>query len=503
MSPSPERPGLLELLASLSLASDLGTGQALGHGLRTCLTATAIATELGCAPELVRTTQQVALLRFLGCTSDAAATARLVGGDEIAFNAAMGPVLYGEPRSALVAYVRAVGVGSPLHRRPGVLLSSMIGTAGDLAAHCEVAAMLARRLGLSARVVEALANAYERWDGKGPSGLEGDGIPLEVRIAVVARDADLLADDREALVETMRRRRGRAYAPDVVDAYLRLPPGEVEDDLEELVASEPVPAAQVDDLDRSLRVLADFVDLKSPWTRGHSPRVAELARSAALGAGLGAPVVREVELAGLVHDLGRVGVENGVWDKPGRLSTSEREKVALHPYLTHRILARSPGLAALGDLAACHHERLDGSGYHRRYPAAHLAPPARILAAADVYAALTADRPHRPRFDRGEARSIMEEEAAGGRLDVDAVAGVLAVAEGGDPPPPSQPDGLTGREVEVLTLLAAGRTNRQVGEELFISPKTVSRHVENIYAKIGVSTRAGAAVYAMEHRLLG
>ncbi len=213
---------------------------------------------------------------------------------------------------------------------------------------------------------------------------------------------------------------------------------------------------------------------------------------------------RDLRRAALVHDLGRVGVENGIWDKPEQLATAEREKVRLHPYLTERILSRCPALAGLGDVASSHHERLDGSGYHRQTTREQTTEEARVLAAADVLAALTADRPHRARFDLEEAASMMQAEVAAGRLEPEAVAAVVSAAGG---PTTSaraaNPGGLTDREVEVLRLLARGGTNRRIGEELFISPKTVGRHVENIYLKIGVSTRAGAALYAMEHRLLG
>ena len=203
-----------------------------------------------------------------------------------------------------------------------------------------------------------------------------------------------------------------------------------------------------------------------------------------------------------MHDLGRVAVENGVWEKPGPLTTSEWEQVRLHPYYTERILVRCRSLASLVQPASSHHERLDGSGYHRSLSAESLSRSDRILAAADVYAALTSDRPHRPAFRDDEAARTLEAEAAS-KLDADAVSCVLAAAgQRAAPLPRRWPADLTDREVEVLRLIARGRSNREVAERLFISPKTVGRHVENLYAKIGVSSRGAAAVFAMEHRLL-
>jgi HD-GYP domain-containing protein (c-di-GMP phosphodiesterase class II) len=290
----------------------------------------------------------------------------------------------------------------------------------------------------------------------------------------------------------------------VVDALLGIEYSHREVEWEEVMAAEPEPIAFIEDVDVALTAMADFVDIKSPWTRGHSRRVAELAGAAAGVAGLGPDESMLLARAGLVHDVGRVGVENGVWDRPGQLATAEWEKVRLHPYLTERVLSRCRTLGQLADLASSHHERMDGSGYHRQTMGDRLSMTSRILAASDVMAALTSERPQRPAHTIEEASVLMTEESRQGKLDPMAVTAVVSVA-GGVVPSLSAPNpgGLSDREVEVLRLLARGRTNRQMAEELFISPKTVGRHVENIYAKIGVSTRAGAAVYAMEQRLLG
>jgi HD-GYP domain-containing protein (c-di-GMP phosphodiesterase class II) len=504
---------LAELLASVSLATDLGTGQPLGHALRTCTIATALAEAMGCGPDDGRTVHQFALLRFLGCTSDSADTAAMFGGDDRALLAAMAPVFMGSSREVTGQFVRSAGAGYSRLRRLRFVargLADPKGTERSLSMHCEVAAMLAGRAGLEQPVVDALAHAYERWDGKGwPAGLEGDAIPLAVRIAVVARDADLATRIGDDPREWTRARRGRAYDPSVVDAFEQVGPDVISqleggDEWETALLCEPRPVTTVvpDMLDAVLAAFADFADLKSPLIRGHSRRVAWLAEEAGRLAGLDDAACDCLRRAGLVHDLGRVAVENGIWDKPGPLATAEWEQVRLHSYYTERILVRCRSLASLVESASSHHERVDGSGYHRSLTAEALSRCDRILAAADVFAALTADRPHRPAYADDVAARMLEAEAKG-RLDVDAVACVLAAAGRRKAPSPARwPADLTDREVEVLRLIARGRSNREVAGRLVISPKTVGRHVENLYRKIGVSSRAAAAVFAMEHRLL-
>jgi HD-GYP domain-containing protein (c-di-GMP phosphodiesterase class II) len=508
MAPGEPKLRVVELLASLSLATDLGTGQPTGHGLSTSLLSVSLAREMGCGLDQVRSVLHVALLRFLGCTSDASDRARTAGGDDMSFLAAMAPVWMGSSGEAVRALVGAIGPDQSLPRRVKTVGSALADTKSDvraISAHCEVGAMLARRLRLHEPVIDALAHAYERWDGKGlPNGLSGEDIPLEVRIAAVARDVDLFSRHGSDVVGLLANRRGKAYDPEVVDAFGRLGFSHREAEWQDVLALEPQPVEHLADLDHALRAMADFVDIKSPWTRGHSPKVADLSVGAAREMGIGPLECATLRRAAMVHDLGRVGVENGIWDNPGRLSTGQWEKVRLHPYLTGRILSRWQSLASLGDLASSHHERVDGSGYHRQLGGEQLSALARILAAADVMAALTAARPHRPAFTLEEAAQTMTTEVAAGLLDRDAAEAVIAA--GGSKallPPMSNPGGLTDREVEVLRLIARGYTNRLVGQELFISSKTVGRHVENIYAKIGVSTRAGATVYAMEHRLVG
>jgi HD-GYP domain-containing protein (c-di-GMP phosphodiesterase class II) len=250
--------------------------------------------------------------------------------------------------------------------------------------------------------------------------------------------------------------------------------------------------------------MADFADLASPYTVGHSAGVADLAEAAGWRSGLAPDRVSALRRAALLHDLGRVGVSAGIWGEPGPLDAGQWERVRLHPYYTERIVMRVPALAPHGAVAGAHHERLDGSGYPRGSTARDLGPAERLLAAADVYHALTERRPHRPARAPAEAAASLGAEVAEGRIDADAAQAVLAAAgQRRERPVAPAPAGLSEREVQVLGHLARGRSNRRIGELLGISPKTVGHHVAHVYAKIGVSTRAGATLFAAEHGLVG
>ncbi len=507
---------LAELIAALSLATDLGMGQPMEHALRTCLLSVHVGRELGLSQEELTDVYYLALLRFVGCTADAHESAVFAGGDEVAFNAGISPVFMGEMTEVLGYMVRHLAEDShPLRRARLVLgaLADVHGAERAIAAHCEAAQMLAGQMGLQESLRRALGHAFERWDGKGyPTGLSGDAIPLSVRIGIVARDVELLhrLGGHGIVMEALRRRRGKAYDPRVVDVFLvhgdrlltdlqRVSPWEA------VLAEEPAPEALVPEsrLDSILHAFADFADLKSPFTHGHSTEVAHLAEAAARQAGLPETEVVVLRRAALLHDLGRTGVPNGIWDKPGTLTSEEWERVRLHPYFTERVLSRCTGLGPLAVLAGSHHERLDGSGYHRGTTAPSLSRAARILAAADAYQAMTQERPHRKALSQVAAAKELAQEAAAGKLDSQAVETVLSsVGQSIAMTRRGWPAGLTDREVEVLRLVSRGRSNPAIARDLQITRKTVGHHVEHIYGKIGVSTRAGAALFAMQHDLI-
>ena len=274
---------------------------------------------------------------------------------------------------------------------------------------------------------------------------------------------------------------------------------------DEVIGLDPqLGAALTDDqLDRALAAFADFSDLKSPLRLGHSRNVTVLAAEAGLTLGLPADQVVMLRRAALVHDIGMIGIPSGVWDEPGEWSISQRERARTHPYLTERMLARTPLLAQVGHCASLHHERLDGSGYPHGLRGDAISLPARILGAADVYSALRQPRPHRPAVEAGDAERTMRDEVRAVRLDGDAVQAVLKGAGHRPRRRAGLPSGLTAREAEVLVQLGRGRSNPQIAAELHVSRKTVSSHLEHIYAKLGVKTRTEAALFAMRHGLAG
>jgi HD-GYP domain-containing protein (c-di-GMP phosphodiesterase class II) len=502
---------LAELVAAISLATDLGTGQPMEHALRTCQLSMRVAGVLGLPATTCADVFYVALLRFLGCTADALEMARYAGGDNVALLAAMAPVYMGSTGEAVRVLGRGVGRGRPVPQRLR-LLAQALRDGRSVVSHCEVGSRLATRLGLGPDVVHALSHAYERWDGGGlPDGLAGDAVPVAVRVVVVARDAVLwhrLAGADEAL-RVLAARRGRAYDPAVVDAIRRvgIPPDDGGQVWDEVLAEEPAPTRRIGsaDLDRALEAVGDFADLRSRWTRGRSSRVADLAASAGRAFRLPMPDVDRLRRAALVADVGAVGVPAGIWERTTPLSVHDTERVRLHPYLSERVLGRSAGLRALAALAGAHHERLDGSGYHRGSGGAQLPAAARLLAVADVWTALREDRAHRAALPAGRARDALWVEVKAGRLDADATQAVLAAA-GQEPARRTAagtwPAGLTEREIEVLRLIARGHSTREVAARLSISPKTAGHHVGHIYTKIGVASRPAAALFAMEHGLL-
>ncbi len=513
---APSELRLSELLAALSLVTDLGMGFPPEHAARNCLLATGLARAMDLPEQEVRDVYYTALLKHVGCTAHAHESAWWSGGNEIGAIGRAASVDFTRPREA-VAHMRALARAASSGQRSRVVARLAVGGkrwGKEFArAFCEVAARIAERLELGAGVRGALNEITERWDGKGgPSGIRGEDVALPARFAQVAEQALLFhrAGGLDAALTKVRERAGRMLDPGLADAFLRHGPSLLEaissgDPLTSVVESEPEPRALIPerDVDRVAEVFAAVVDLKSPFFQGHSSGVADLAAGAGRALGLSDEEVAGLRRSGLLHDLGRVGVPNGIWEKPGPLSAAEWEQVRLHPYHSERILTRAPLLAPLAPFAGMHHERSDGSGYYRGVSQAALPMPARVLAAADAFRARTEDRPHRDAMSAEEAADEMRADAKAGRLDPDAVQAVFSAAGRSEAPPRRQwPAGLSDREVEVLRLLARGFTTKEVARRLFISPKTADHHVQHIYTKIGVSTRAGAALFGMEHGLL-
>ncbi|HEY7010796.1 MAG TPA: HD domain-containing phosphohydrolase [Jatrophihabitantaceae bacterium] len=513
-APAIDRVRLAELVAALSLGVDLGFGQPMEHVLRECVIALRLADRVGMDDRDRFVVYYSALLVNVGCHSDAHEQAKWFG-DDIALKSTKYTYDMRSLRGA-IASLRLIGSGSPpLHRfRVGLEFAlrghrevdAMIHT------HAQIAQSLARQLGLDDKVCESVSAAYERWDGKGwPGTLAGEQIPLPARLIQLAEYVEVAhrVGGVGAAVTLARRRSGSQFDPELAaclcehaDALLA--------DLDQTRTWQAVvdvePSLSVwlagADIDAALVAIADFVDLKSPYTLGHARAVAELAAAAATLLGCTEDDVITVRRAGLVHALGRLGVSNSIWDKPGPLAAGEWERVRMYPYLTERILHQSAALAPLGAIAAQHRERLDGSGYPRGLSGSAIAPLARTLAAADAYQTMREPRPHRAARAADEAADRLRGEVRAGRLDGPSAEAVLAAAGHRPLHRHEHPAGLTSREVDVLRLLALGLSSKEIATRLVITPKTARNHTEHIYAKIGSSNRASASLFAVRHGLL-
>jgi HD-GYP domain-containing protein (c-di-GMP phosphodiesterase class II) len=504
-----------EVVGALSLATDLGTGQPLEHALRTAVLAVRLGELAGASAQELTDTFYVALLHASGCTSNGHEAAQLFG-DDIAHRAAFFLIDTTNPPEVLAFYRAHVGAGRSPEVR-AAMIDEAIANAGPrardaFAAMCEVAQRFAGWLDLGSSVQASLEYVFARWDGRGFPDAHGDAIPLSMRLLHVARDVSLFlsAAGREEAQAVVERRAGAAYEPRLAEITLRnfaelLAELDETRMWEQAMEIEPFPTIWIagERVDAAFMAIAALTGLKSPWLREHSTGVAELAEAAAWRRSLPADAVSHVRRAALAHDLGRVGVSNAIWEKPGRLGFGEWERVRLHPHFTERAFAQSSALAPIGVLAGSHHERLDGSGYHRGTRASDLDQTARILAAADCYGAMREARPYRPALDPGAAEAELLREVDEGRLDPEAVDAVLTAAGHRVWQRPRElPAGLTERELEVLLVLVRGESDKQIADHLGISAKTVGHHVQHVYQKAGVRSRAAATVWAFEHDLV-
>jgi HD-GYP domain-containing protein (c-di-GMP phosphodiesterase class II) len=505
---------LSELLGVLSFGADLGMGQPMDHVLGQCLIARGLARRIGLDAAEREAVVYASLVAWVGCHVDAYEQAKWFG-DEMALKKDARWVDRGSRAAESLFMLRHFGADQPLHRRVA-MAPAIFGEAGRAAAsmietHWRASDDLMERLGLEQTVRETVAQSFERWDGRGePAGLAGEQILITARVVNLADPvaAYYRAEGTRAAVAVAHERAGTQLDPKLVEAFADA----AEEIFAEVEAAEPwavVAAGRTPrrplagaELDGALEALADFVDIKSPFTVGHSRGVARLVAAAAPALGLGAAETELARRAALVHDLGRLGVPNTVWDKPGPLSPAELERARMHVYLGERMLSSSPALVPLAEVAVEHHERLDGSGYPRGLDGGEISPSGRLLAAADCYQARIEPRPHRPAQSTEEAAAGLREEVAAGLLDSGAVEAVLAAAGHATPRRRQWPAGLTTREVEVLRLLARGMTNKEIAAELVISPKTAGTHVEHIYEKVGVGNRALASLFAARHGLV-
>lgn len=491
-------------------------GQPMEHVLRQSLIALRLAKRAGLDESEQVVVYFTSMLAWVGCHVDAYEQAKWFG-DDLALKADFRTVDFSGPTAQQRFILRHLGAGHTPLGRAGVGIDFVRGggvrAALDMIGnHWRASDDLAERLGFGAPVRDSVEQTFERWDGRGvPKGASGADILTTSQLVNLADVVEVFhrTGGVDAAVEVARQRSGTQFAPELVELFCQGAP-QLFDGLDSatswdaVIAAEPGPGVWLSDAEfvSALEALADFVDLKSPYTAGHSRAVADLAGSAARHHGLSPAQAQTIRMAGLVHDLGRLGVPNAIWDKPGDLSAVETERVRMHPYLTERMLAFCSALAPLGAIAVQHHERLDGSGYPRGLVADALSPASRILAAADAYRSWLEPRPHRQAGTVEEVAARLRAEVRAGRMDSGAVDAVLRAAGHRVNARSDWPAGLTAREVQVLQLVARGFSNREIADELVISRKTVGNHIEHIYAKIGVSNRALACLFASRNGLM-
>ena len=383
---------LLELLGGLSVSFRLGSGSPLEESLRRCPAPARLARAVGSSEADVSDVLYTALLQHLGCTAYAHELAEVWGDDVTATRQAFLTESAG-PRELWRGWVgeMAAATGRP---RIGVLATTLR-TAQRMAARgpaatCEVAQRASSALGLPDVVQSGLGHMFAQWNGKGYPAVAGNSIPLTARIMAVASVAVLfrLHADRDAAITEVGRRSGHQLDPELAGALVNRA-GDLLGDLEDIDAYaavldvEPDPIRRIDapELRQVARTFGHLVDLKSPWLHGHSAAVADLAAAGGLAVGLPADGVDTLLIAGHLHDLGRTAIPSGIWDKSGPLSAAERDQARLHAYYSERVLSRVPALIEVARLAGQHHERCDGSGYHRGSPgrpAQHVVPDPRL-----------------------------------------------------------------------------------------------------------------------------
>ena len=429
----PEDIRLSEVISALSHALDVTEGQPAGHAMRSCVIGMRLGELAGLDPMQRSSLFYALLLKDAGCSSNAAKICALFGADDIELKRDRKLVNHLNPTESLRYVVRnARPEGSPLGRVKQLAAIVRSGAAGSRAItelRCERGAEVARMIELPEDSAQAIRALDEHWDGQGyPDSLAGDDIPLFGRILCLAQTAEVFFAEGGvvAVMDVAGERRGTWFDPELVDALLstrsdtefwaHLGDAVPQAMLDELEPEDRVLVADEDRLDRVAEAFALIVDAKSPYTGRHSEGVARIAVGVGDVMGFGRLELRDLRRAGLLHDIGKLGVSNMILDKPGKLDEREWVLMRRHPELTARILERVTAFRDLADVASSHHERLDGHGYHRGLVAEQLSTAARILAVADVCEALSAERPYRAAMEREQMLAIMRRDADGGGL---------------------------------------------------------------------------------------
>ena len=447
MKPALNRVPLSEVIAALSHALDITEGSPKGHSIRTCVIGMKIGEASGLSPEMLTELYYALLLKDAGCSSNASRMASLFGSDDQYLKPRLKSVDWDDRRRLAAETWQVIAKGGTVWTRVrhflGVAQQPMV-TRELIASRCERGGSIARRLGFPEATALAIQSLDEHWNGKGhPQGLAGEAIPVLSRIMNLSQTIEvfLAKGDRTAAEEVLSARRGRWFDPSLTDIAseqlrddewcesLRSP--EIDARVLEL---EPGRAREVDaaGLDQIAEAFADIIDAKSPFTHRHSTMVAAYAKAIAQQMGFDRDGARQMYRAGLLHDIGKLGVSSRILDKPGALDTRERAEMKEHPRYTWEILKRVNAFESFALLAALHHEKLDGSGYPWGRMDEDLDMPARILAVADIYEAVTETRAYRVGLSSGEAMQILRSHATI-RLDADAIE-ALAAAVAVEPP---------------------------------------------------------------------
>jgi HD-GYP domain-containing protein (c-di-GMP phosphodiesterase class II) len=506
---------MAELFGRLSLAFDITNDAPFGKAVRSVVLAVELGGLVGASDDELRDTYWLSLFAYLGCTGFAYEEGMMGAGDDRAVRNTMAMFSVDDPLDSALGVLRGIAPDASLGRR----VRAIAGMFTDRSlmerfqrAMCDTSIRLAEMVDAGPRILSALAQLCERWDGRGvPGHLAGDALVLPIRLHQLAHVIEIAHHQRgrEGAAALIRRRAGGQFDPRLAEVFLDHQAAlfaAIEDpqifrrylDLE----GRPITWADERRIEDIARALAVFADLKCPMFLGHSTGVADLAERAAGQLQLPAEETQALRWAALLHDLGRLGVPNGIWTRSGPLDWGQWERVRLHAYYTDRVLSPIEALAPVAEVAVAAHERVDGSGYHQHRTSRSLLPAARLLAAADMAFAMSEERPHRPALDRAAIARELMAEVREGRLDATAVDAVLASLGIEKRSVARTAHGLSERELDVSRLLARGKTNKEIADLLGISARTVHNHVAHIFDKLGVHSRSGAAIWLMQHDLV-
>ncbi len=438
-----------EVVSALSQALDLGSGSTQWHSVRSCVLGMRIAAELDLPEEVQSELFYALLLKDAGCSSNASETYRSLQSDEISAKGEVKKLDWTSTNLDTIRYALArIAPGKPMWERAKAI--TRIAThQKSINRHittlrCERGATLARLMGLQEGTASAIAGLDEHWDGSGnPDSLRKTQIPLASRIMLLAQTLDvfLTADGTEAALKMAEQRSGRWFDPELVTAVRSLSSrGELwvglreGNDLQLALDSEPTAMLMEEGhvtLDAVCKAFAQIVDYKSPFTQNHSYGVANAATSIARNLDFTDSEILFVRHAALLHDLGKLGVSNAILDKPGKLDPHEWDIMRKHPELTWKILRSISGFEELSEVAASHHEKLDGTGYFRGLKAEQMTMASRILVVADIFDALIADRPYRAGMPLEKVHGILRSDAPKA-LDMDCVEALTRAGVGCD-----------------------------------------------------------------------